>query len=174
MNIIQPGLIDRFPAFFSQVAFDGSTPMWRTTTVDPVTLIYILLGIAILVSAVIAFIYFYQNRMRYKVFENEMKSLDLDTESEGTLAAMVKRYAMDEPVQILFSPRLFDEMATSEIVRVLASPGSAKAKQNFIDTVYTIRTKTYFPERCKESKSDNGDHVSVKMQGTNGSIVYTQ
>ena len=62
---------------------------------------------------------------------------------------MVKRYAMEEPVTILYSERLFDEMAADEIQRVIASPASAQAKEQFIDTIYKIRVRTYHPDWCK-------------------------
>ena len=72
-----------------------------------------------------------------------MKTLDLAPEQETTLADMVKRYAMNEPVRILYSQRLFDDLACKEMQRILASAGSAEAKEQFIDALYEIRAKTY-------------------------------
>ncbi|RJP18243.1 MAG: hypothetical protein C4527_29515 [Candidatus Omnitrophota bacterium] len=128
------------------LAQDALPNLWKATEVDPTLMFQILVGIILLVTTIIVVTYKYQRWKRYTEFVTEMKSLDLDPESEGTLAGMVKRYSMDEPVNVLFSARLFDEMATSEIIRVLGSPGSMQAKRNFIDLVYRIRTKTYHPD----------------------------
>ncbi|MBI1387487.1 MAG: hypothetical protein GC154_03460 [bacterium] len=126
---------------------------------DPTTLLAFLAGIVTLIFLVIFGAYRFQKWKRYKEFETEMKSLDLGTQMEGTFAEMVRRYSMDEPVNILYSPRLFDEMASTEMVRVLGSAGSVKAKQEFIDTVYKIRIKTYHPDwhgEMAEKKAEAG------------------
>lgn len=143
--------------------------MWANTAPqDPTTLIYLLGGLATIITLISVGTFQYYRWKKFKVFEDEMRSLDLDTESEGTLALMVKRYAMDEPVQILFSPRLFDEMASNEIVRVLGSPGSMKAKQHFIDTVYKIREKTYFPDLQGEALAISPENIEDSR--TNGHV----
>lgn len=120
--------------------------LWKANNVDSMFLLGILLGILTIVLVLVIGTIFYQRWKRYNEFIVEMKTLDLDPDEEGTLAAMVKRFQMDEPVNILFSPRLFDEMASHEIMRVLGSSASADAKQKFIDQVYTIRTRTYHPD----------------------------
>ena len=53
-----------------------------------------------------------------------MRTLDLDTESENTFAGC-QTLCHGGAVTILYSERLFDEMAADEIQRVLASPASA-------------------------------------------------
>ncbi len=142
--------IDIFPADLSglpvTIAQGIGVDVFKSSDVDPTFLVYILGGIVALILATIYCTYRYKKWKQFKEFEAEMKSLDLAPEDEGTLADMVKRYSMDEPVNILFSARLFDEMASSEIRRVLGSPASAKLKQDFIDKVYMIRTKTYHPD----------------------------
>jgi hypothetical protein len=59
---------------------------------------------------------------------------------------MVRRYKVGEPVQVLYSPKLFDDIATAEMRRILGSQGSTQAKESFINTIYEIRTKTYHPD----------------------------
>lgn len=120
--------------------------IWQNVSAEPGTLLTILGTLMAIVLAIIVGSYKYQRWKKYKIFEAEMKALDLDPQAEGTFAWMVKRYAMDEPVNVLYSARLFDEMASSEIFRVLSSSASAKTKSHFIDTVYGIRTRTYHPE----------------------------
>ena len=129
----------------------------------------ILVGFMMVVLAVSYGIIRYNRWKRYKEFATEMKALDLDPNTEGTLAGMVKRYSMDEPVNILFSARLFDEMATAEILRVLSSAGSQQSKQEFIDTVYNIRNRTYHPEW-----KDNVDHILVDKESTSAEIPWKE
>ncbi len=140
---ILPSVLSNIPVAIAQGL---PVDVFKSSDVDPTILVYILGGIVTLILLTIYSTYRYKKWKKFKEFESEMKSLDLAPEDEGTLAAMVKRYSMDEPVNILFSARLFDEMASSEIKRVLGSPASAKLKQDFIDKVYMIRTKTYHPD----------------------------
>jgi len=120
--------------------------VFESSSIDSTVLVYSMLAIMITVLLIVFGTYRYKRWKKFKEFETEMKALDLEPEQEGTLAEMVKRYSMDEPVNILFSARLFDEMASSEIKRVLGSAASIKLKQEFIDKVYFIRTKTYHPD----------------------------
>lgn len=140
----------QFPTLFAQnndtAVGDVFKNIYKATPLDPSILISFMVIMVSFVALIAYGTYRYQRWKRYMEFEEEMKTLDLGTDSEGTLAGMVKRFNMDEPVNILFSVRLFDEMAVSEIMRVLASPGSTQAKQSFIDAVYKIRIKTYHPE----------------------------
>ena len=122
--------------------------------VDTDILLYILSGIAVLVFAIVYGSYRYNRWRRFKEFEGEMKSLDLNPEQEGTLGDMVRRYQVGEPVQILYSPKLFDDMATAEMKRILGSQGSAEAKEKFINAIYNIRTKTYHPDWIGELSPD--------------------
>ncbi len=131
------------------VIAQGSTlnfKVFESSSVDSTVLVYSLIAIMITILLIVFGTYRYKRWKKFKEFETEMKALDLEPEQEGTLAEMVKRYSMDEPVNILFSARLFDEMASSEIKRVLGSAASIKLKQEFIDKVYFIRTKTYHPD----------------------------
>ncbi len=121
--------------------------LWKNQSfADPVYVVYFLIGMMLTIIAIVYLAIKYKKWKKFKVFEEELKTLDLDPDTEGTMAGMVKRYAMDEPVQVLCSARLFDEMATSEMLRVLGSPASIKLKEEFIDTVYSIRKRTYHPE----------------------------
>jgi len=112
---------------------------------DPGTLLIILTSLTILVVAIIFLSYRYQRWKRYNEFVEEMKTLQLDPNSEGTLAFMVKSQAMDEPVKVLMSAQKFDDMAQKEMVRVLGSEGSIESKEAFINSVYKIRNTTYRP-----------------------------
>lgn len=147
-------LIQRLPVLAQSQ--DGKLPFntWTPTETDPVTLLSVVGGIVTFIMLIVFGAYQFKKWKQFKTFEDEMRSLDLDPQQEGTFADMVKRYSMDEPVNILYSPRLFDEMASSEMLRVLGSQGSAKAKQQFIDTVYKIRVKTYNPDWEQVAESD--------------------
>ena len=74
---------------------------------------------------------------------------------------MARKYEMDKPANVLLSARLFDEMASKEIHRVLASAGSLKAKEHFIDAVYRIRTRTYHTDWMKETASEEEEELSA-------------
>lgn len=140
--------------------------MFSNTTLPMEQLLPVLGIIAVAIIGIIVGVHQFKRWKKFREFEDEMKVLDLNPDQEGTLASMVKRISMDEPVQILFSPRLFDEMASTEIVRVLGSPGSAKAKQEFIDKVYQIRTKTYHPEWSEDLTKDCDSGRSITETGT--------
>lgn len=118
-------------AFFTASSFDPAVIIW--------TLSILVVGIALFTYAS----YKYQKWRRYKQFETEMKTLGLKPDQEGTLAELVKRHNMKEPVNILYSQRLYDELASAEMIRILGSPGSAQAKSEYINALYEIRDKTY-------------------------------
>ena len=99
--------------------------------------------IALLVLLFVYLAYRYRRYSRYRDFEQEMRTLNLEPNEENTLSEMVKRYAVGEPVQVLYSRRLFDELAAKEMQRVLRSPAPATAKEQLIDVLYGIRSKTY-------------------------------
>lgn len=148
MNGIVAYLSSHVPAI--PIIIAQGTPLdfkvFESSSIDSTVLVYSLIGIMFTILMIVFGTYRYKRWKKFKEFETEMKALDLEPEQEGTLAEMVKRYSMDEPVNILFSARLFDEMASSEIKRVLGSAASIKLKQEFIDKVYFIRTKTYHPD----------------------------
>ena len=117
----------------------GINSFFESSQVDPDLLLGLAIGIAVIIFILVYGTYRYQRWWHYKHFEQEMKTLDLAPEQETTLADMVKRYAMNEPVRILYSQRLFDDLACKEMQRILASAGSAEAKEQFIDALYEIR-----------------------------------
>ena len=129
-----------------QESYQRFQRMLGTSAVSPEVFIELLVVIMVVVALILYGAYRYQRWKRYKEFVTEMKALDLDPNTEGAFAGMVRRYAMAEPVSILFSARLFDEMATAEILRVLGSAGSQKSKEEFVNTVYNIRNHTYHSE----------------------------
>ncbi|MFH1738101.1 MAG: hypothetical protein ABIH23_03775 [bacterium] len=141
-------MTDWLPVYKTQGGKPGSFgfKFMNPEQVNTDVLLYILSGIALLVFTIVYGSYRYNRWRRFKEFEDEMKSLDLNPEQEGTLGDMVRRYQVGEPVQILYSPKLFDDMATAEMKRILGSQGSAEAKEKFINAIYNIRTKTYHPD----------------------------
>ncbi len=116
------------------------------TEIDPEVLFWLIGSLTVIIAVIVFMSYRYNRWVKYKEFESEMKALDLDTGSEGTLAEMVRRHSLNEPVNVLFSASLFDEMASQEIRRILGGSAPAQQKQEQIDTLYHIRTKTYHPE----------------------------
>lgn len=135
-----------FPNFAAQSKQGKFTfDFYKTTQAIPEFLLYFLLALIFLIGLILVAAYQYNRWLKFKKFEAEMKSLDLENDQEGALAAMVKRYSTNEPITILYSAQLFDEMASVEIKRILGSSASAKQKEDLIDKVYTIRTKTYQP-----------------------------
>ena len=122
------------------------------TQVNPDTLLAVSIGLATLIFAMSYGIYRYQRWLHFKVFENEMKMLDLDPDEETTLSAMVKRYAMHKPDEVLHSRSFFDDIACKEMQRILSSGGSAESKEESIEALYQIRTKTSNPPWIKEAQ----------------------
>lgn len=137
-------LVERLPDLLAQ---DARLPqMFKNREIDSTLLIQFLLFIGCAAVVITVGLFFYNRWKKYKEFENEMKSLELEPDAEETLATMVKRYSINEPVNVLFSSRLFDEMASNEIKRILASPASAEFKEEYINRLYQIRMKTYHPD----------------------------
>ncbi len=119
---------------------------FNNTTVTWGPYLYIAITVLALVVCISIIHYFVKRYKKIEEFKNELQSLGLGEEGESTLVDMVKRYAMQEPLDILISVKTFDQMAIQEIERILASAGSSKAKQRFINLIYEIRLKTYYGE----------------------------
>lgn len=117
--------------------------LFRNQPIDPTVMIYALIGMAVIIGLIMYMTYRYQRYKKFVEFREEMATLELASDEETVLSDMVKRFSMQEPVQILLSKRVFDELAAQEINRILGSPGSVKAKEAFINLVYEIRKKTY-------------------------------
>lgn len=110
---------------------------------SPEVVLGVLVGAVIVLGLVMFAVYRYQRWKRFRNFVDEMQQLGLNPLQEGTFGDLVRRYKMNDPVQILYSLRMFDEMAAREMNRVLSSPGSMNAKDEFITTLYEIRERTY-------------------------------
>lgn len=128
--------------------------------------LYIAITMACLIVCISIVYYFFQRYKKIEEFKQELQSLGLGEEGENTLVDMVKRYALQEPLDILMSVKTFDQMAIQEIERILASAGSSKAKQQFINLIYEIRLKTYYAdlvEKSGENKTaaENSDTVAA-------------
>ncbi len=154
MDILNVGTeyIFSFPRLLAENALSPNL-LYNPTSYDPTTLLYAISGLTILIFIAFVLAHKYNRWKKYNDFLNEMKSLDLDPSSEGTFAWMVKRHQMNEPTEIIFSKEVFDEMAATEMKRVLCSPGTKSAKQQFIDTVYEIRNRTFNPDRFMSDES---------------------
>ncbi len=126
---------------------------------DSTELFYVLLMLAALILLISFIVYRYRRFKIFQEFTQEMTLLDFDDDQESTLTDIVKRYSLSEPVSVLFSIKLFDELASKEISRVLGSPGSANQKQQFINMVYEIRKKTYFQDMASETQL-NSDAIA--------------
>ena len=118
----------------------------NANNLDPQIVLAILGGGVVLLGLIMYFVYRYQRWKKFRNFVDEMQQLGLNPMQEGTFGDLVRRYKMNDPVQILYSLRMFDEMASREMNRVLSSPGSMNAKDEFITTLYEIRERTYLSE----------------------------
>lgn len=134
------------------------------TNVDPSTLLYFLIGLVVFIVVLSVGIYRYRRFKLFQEFNQEMTLLELGQDEESTLTRIVKRYSLKEPVSVLFSLRLFDELASKEIARVLGSPGSASQKQEFINIVYEIRKKTYFQALDQNLGKNLGPILSPNLE----------
>ncbi len=137
---------------------EGIPNFFSNSGVGADVLVYFLLGLTAVTFLIIYSVYRYRRFKRYQEFVAEMKQFQLDEEQENTLAQMVKSYALEEPVEILLSLRKFDELAQKEIAKVLGSTGSVDAKKKFINLVYDIRRKTYFPDYLSMNTTDSDLH----------------
>lgn len=125
---------------------EGKVRFFDPTTIDPALALYALLLVASVISLLALVQYRYQRWKRFKALEDEMKAIGLDAEQENALSRVVLNYKMERPVDVVKSVRLFDELASEEMARVLGSPGSATAKRDYINTLYEIRTRTFHPD----------------------------
>ena len=133
------------PFLEAQTGFNDVDFM-RAQTVDPQIIFGILGGIVFALATGVYCVYRYQQWRSYQNFVGEMQQLGLNPDQEGTFGDLVKRYKMKDPVEILYSLRMFDDMAAAEMSRVLGSSGSMSAKEEFVDTLYEIRQITYKSE----------------------------
>lgn len=149
---------DRHGVLLESVKFFDNNP------IDPTTLAYILIVLSGLVFAVVYGSYRYQRFKKLKEFNDEMRQLELDPSEENTLTELVKRHALNEPVNVLLSKRLFDELAAEEIAHVLGSAGSAGAKANFVNILYEIRRKTYHPDWSNPAEAETAMQLASSPQ----------
>ncbi|HPA45017.1 MAG TPA: hypothetical protein PLG59_06270 [bacterium] len=119
---------------------------WMTPKGDPTLIFGILGGLAVLIVIIVFANYRYRRWKKHQRFVAELNQLALGDKEGNTLIDLVKRYAMDEPVEVLYSLRAFDALAEKEMCRILGLQGSQETKQQYIDLLYSIRQKTYFPD----------------------------
>lgn len=111
--------------------------------VNSATVLWFLFGLVVVITVFMYGSYWIQRRRKQLAFLSEMVTLGLNANQEGTLASIVKRYRMHEPVSLLLSEKLFDEMATREMVRILGSQAPADTKEKYIQELYAIKQRTY-------------------------------
>ena len=131
---------------------------FRTSSVSSQVLLQCLVGVALFIGFAIYLSYQYQWFKKVRRFREEMELLELNPAEENLLTKMIHRYRLNEPVDMLLSLRLFDELATKEMHRVLESPGSSAAKQGYIEMVYEIRQRTFFQEYAIQNVEQNIVH----------------
>ncbi len=119
---------------------------WISTQGDPKLVFGVLGAIALLCTFIIVGTWYYQRWKKHRRFIEELNQLSLEEAEGNALINIVKRHAMSEPVEVLYSLRVFDELAEKEMNRILSLQGSQEIKQKYIDLLYTIRQKTYFPD----------------------------
>jgi hypothetical protein len=124
---------------------------WITPTGNPTVILAVMAGVAVLISLLVVASYHLRRWQRHRRFLQELNLFALEENEGSTLIDLVKRYATDEPVEVLYSLRMFDELAEKEMNRVLGLQGSRESKQQYIDLLYAIRQKTYFAEIGEEA-----------------------
>lgn len=120
--------------------------LYRTTPIESIFLLQCLVGVTLIICLALYLSYRYKWFVKFKRLKEEMESLELNPVEENILNGMIKRYRLNEPVDLLMSLPLFDELAEKEMRRVLKTPGSSTAKQSYIELVYEIRQRTFFPD----------------------------
>lgn len=150
--------------------FDFKNNPWFAPTEIP---IQTLLVVVIALSSIILIIFMiYRRYIRFKKlqsFHEEMDLMQFENQESKTLDDIVKRYALNEPVEILYSLRLFDEMAEKEMERILSSSMPSKAKDKYIDLLYQIRHKTYFSETTPAYSALSNDQNKTDSKEENSS-----
>ncbi len=110
---------------------------------EPTSIFSAVGGIILLLFICSFSFYIYQRRKIYRKFIDQLQFLGLDPKEELTLKYMVKRYPYKKALQVLDSTRIFDDMASQEMIRIIRSEGSIEDKEDFVDTVYKIRTTAH-------------------------------
>jgi hypothetical protein len=121
---------------------------------EPTALFSIFGSIILLIVISSSCFYIYQRRKIYRQFIDQLKILGLDPKEEVTLKYMVKRYPYKKALQVLDSTRVFDDMASQEMIRIIRSEGSIESKEDFVDTVYKIRTNTHTSNFIKDIQEE--------------------
>ncbi len=116
------------------------------------------------IALIVLIVFLHKRYLRYvkeREFLEEIQTLEMEQSESDTLFSLVRRYALNEPVDILYSQRLFDELAVKEISRVLGSPLSKENKTKFVNMIYNIRQKTYnqtfTPESMNPEAAKSGE-----------------
>ena len=163
-----------FPGIYMQDSGSlGDADLFKNSTVNSDILVWVLVTLALIIFGLVYGMHRYNKWKKFKLFEDEMRALDLNPDDESTFAGMVKRFALEEPVNVLMSARLFDEMATKEIEKVLGSAGSKTSKEHFIKQVYRIRTKTYHPDWLREPDELRSKELAVPAHNSEGEMAVS-
>lgn len=127
--------------------------LFQASTLDPKVLLQCLVGVVLLIGIVFYLNVRYQWFKKIRRLREEMEYLELNPTEETILTDMIKRYRLNEPVDMLLSLKLFDELATKEMYRILQSVGTSSAKQKSIELVYEIRQRTFFSEWNQQNQN---------------------
>ncbi len=120
-------------------------PFLTPTDVNLDVMIWALGICVVLITFIIVAYKRYQRFKKEQELIEEMEVREFENQESSTITDLVKRYTVNEPVEILYSLRLFDELAEKEMTRVLGSSLSSDSKKKYVDLLYRIRQKTYFP-----------------------------
>ncbi len=141
---------------------------WISPKGDPVLILGTLAAVTFLVAVVTFASYRFRRWQKQRRFIEELDQIALEENEGNALINLVKRYAMDEPVEILYSLRRFDELARREMARVLALPGSKESKQEYIDLLYSIRQKTYFSDVSAHADEEQTKSIAERESDSQG------
>lgn len=120
--------------------------LFKSSSIDPMILLFILIGMVGFILLLVYGNHRYQWFKKYKQFEEELVVFDLNDKEESILTQMVKKHKRDEPLETIHSLREFDEMVSKEMINLLASQASSATKEAFVEMIYDIRQKTFFPD----------------------------
>lgn len=108
-------------------------------------LLFVFIVIMVSIMLFLTFMFYRYRLMKlYEKFAKEMLHFNFNQDQALLLTSITKRNSVRDPLSVLFSLKLFDELASKEISKILSSQVSSIQKQQFINHIYEIRKKTFF------------------------------
>lgn len=118
--------------------------LWNPSCTTPIAFFLIaVLSVALLILLP-SLIRQYNRFLRAQQFRKMIEPMALERKDTNILWELVQRYALNEPMLIVYSLPLFDDLVQKEMVRVLGHPCPSMAKMQYIDFLYGLRQKMYF------------------------------